>query len=153
KKHLNHGVASKVLGGWQVGGVQRYQSGAPTVFNAFAEAPPGTDGFFRYNILPGVPILAPNHASLNLAAVVNPGPPGTPGFSGCHENADGTFTPLSNNNYFNCAAFFDPNASNLVAQRGYVYGDAPLVLGNVRSQHYFNEDFSIQKRTSFLEHQ
>ena len=148
KKYLNHGVASKVLGGWQIGGVQRYQSGTPTVFNAFAESPPGTDGFFRYNILPGVPLLAPNHGSLDLAATLNP-----PGFSGCHENADGTFTPLSTNNYFNCAAFFDPNASNLVAQRGYVYGNAPLVLGNVRSQRYFNEDFSIQKRTSFHENQ
>lgn len=148
KKYLNHGVASKVLGGWQIGGVQRYQSGTPTVFNAFAESPPGTDGFFRYNILPGVPILAPNHASLNLAATLN-----KPGFSGCQENADGTFTPLSNNNYFNCAAFFDPNASGLVAQRGYVYGTAPLILGNVRSQAYFNEDFAIQKRTAFHENQ
>ena len=148
KKYLNHGVASKVLGGWQIGGVQRYQSGTPTVFNAFAESPPGTDGFFRFNILPGVPILAPNHGSLNLAATLNP-----PGFSGCHENADGTFTPLSTNNYFNCAAFFDPNASNLVAQRGYVYGTAPLILGNVRSQAYFNEDFAIQKRTTFHENQ
>ena len=27
KKYLSHGVASKVLGGWQVGGVQRYQTG------------------------------------------------------------------------------------------------------------------------------
>jgi hypothetical protein len=148
KKYLNHGVASKVLGGWQVGGVQRYQSGTPTVFNANAESPTGTDGAFRYNILPGVPILAPNHGSLNLAATLNP-----PGFSGCHENADGTFTPLSTNNYFNCAAFFDPNASGLVAQRGYVYGTAPLVLGNVRSQAYFNEDFAIQKRTAFHENQ
>ena len=148
KKYLNHGVASKVLGGWQVGGVQRYQTGTPTVFNAFAESPPGTDGFFRYNILPGVPLLAPNHGSLDLAATLNP-----PGFSGCHENANGTFTPLSTNNYFNCAAFFDPNASNLVAQRGYVYGNAPLVLGNVRSQRYFNEDFAIQKRTTFHENQ
>ena len=148
KKYLNHGVASKVLGGWQIGGVQRYQSGTPTVFNAFAESPPGTDGFFRYNILPGVPILAPNHASLNLAATLN-----KPGFSGCQENADGTFTPLTNNNYFNCAAFFDPNASGLVAQRGYVYGTAPLILGNVRSQAYFDEDFAIQKRTAFHENQ
>ena len=148
KKFMNHGVASKVLGGWQIGGVQRYQSGTPTVFNTFAESPPGTDGAFRYNVLPGVPILAPNHGSLNLAATLN-----TPGFSGCHENPDGTFTPLSNNNYFNCAAFFDPNASNLVTQRGYLYGTAPLVLGNVRSQAYFNEDFSIMKRTAFHENQ
>jgi hypothetical protein len=47
----------------------------------------------------------------------------------------------------------DPNASGLVAQRGYVFGNAPLVLGNVRSQRYFNEDFAILKRTTIFEHQ
>jgi hypothetical protein len=45
----------------------------------------------------------------------------------------------------------DPNASGLVATRGYVYGNAPLVLGNVRSQNYFNEDFAIIKRTTIHE--
>lgn len=150
KKYLSHGVPSKVLGGWQIGGVQRYQSGTPTIFNTFAESPPGTDGAFRYDILPGVPLLAPNHASFNLAATLT-----ATGKSGCLENTNGTFTPLSGNNYFNCAAFFDPNASGLVSQpgRGYVYGTAPLVLGNIRSQAYFNEDFSIQKRTAFHENQ
>ena len=169
KKYLNHGVASKVLGGWQIGAVQRYQSGTPTVFNPNAESPPGTDGAFRYEILPGVPILAPNHASFNPSLTV-PAPPGLPKRDifpgGCSENADGTFKPQdvmdangndlgipSTNNYFNCAAFFDPNASGLVAKRGYVYGSAPLVLGNVRSQPYFNEDFSILKRTAFHENQ
>jgi len=169
KKYLNHGVGGKVLGGWQVGAVQRYQSGTPTVFNANAESPTGTDGAFRYNILPGAPILAPNHGSFNPALTV-PAQAGQPQHNiepgGCHENANGTFSILdamspsgqdlgipSTNNYFNCAAFFDPNASGLVAQRGYVYGTAPLVLGNVRSQAYFNEDFAIQKRTTFHENQ
>ena len=146
KKYLNHGVASKVLGGWQVGGVQRYQNGTPTVLNTYVASPPGTDGAFRLSLVPGVPLLAPNHGSFN-------GTNTNSANSGCTEDANGVFAPNSTNNFFNCAAFLDPNASNLVAQRGYVYGNAPLVLGNVRSQHYFNEDFAIQKRTPFHENQ
>jgi hypothetical protein len=144
KKYLNHGVASKVLGGWQVGGVQRYQSGNPTVLNNYNVAsPPFTDGAFRNSLVHGQPILAPNHGSFNPFGAN----------SGCTEQANGTFTANSTNNFFNCAAFMDPNASALVAQRGYVYGDAPLVLGNVRSQRYFNEDFAILKRTAIDERQ
>jgi hypothetical protein len=145
KAHFNQGVASKVLGGWALGGVLRYQSGTPTIFNTNAPSPPGTDGAFRYDILPGVPLLAPNHGSFNPTLTNTES-------SGCIENpANGTFTPASNNNFFNCAAFLDPNAPGLVATRGYVYGGAPLVLGNVRSQNYYNEDFSILKSTTIHE--
>ena len=140
KRYLSHGVASKVLGGWQIGGVQRYQSGTPTILNTFVPSPPGTDGAFRLTLVPGVPILAPNHGSFNGTNTSSQN-------SGCFDHADGTMTPNSSNNFFNCAAFMDPNAPNLVTQRGFVYGNAPLVLGNVRSQRYFNEDFAIQKRT------
>src|SRR5713101_6566243 len=71
--------------------------------------------------------------------------------SGCSENADGTFSSLTTNNYFNCAAFFDQNADSLIAQRGYTFGNLPLTLGNARSEHYFSEDFSIIKRTAISE--
>lgn len=140
KKHASSGTAAKVLGGWEVGAVQRYQSGSPTVLNTYGNSAPYTDGAFRFSLRPGVPILDSNHSSFN---------PALP--TGCNEDADGNFTPYGTNNYFNCAAFFDPNSTNLVAQRGYVYGNAPLILGNVRSQHYLSEDFSIIKRTPILE--
>lgn len=151
KKHLSQGVASKILGGWEVGGVQRYQSGTPTILNTNFNGPPGTDGTLRYSILPGVPILSPNHGAFS-PELANSG--SALGNSGCTEDTtSGTFTSNSSNNLFNCAAFFDPNAPGLIASRGYVFGNAPLVLGNVRSAHYFNEDFSIQKRTAFHENQ
>jgi hypothetical protein len=140
KKYLNHGPASKVLGGWQVGGVHRYQSGSPVIFNSFAQSPPFSGGNFKYSRVPGVSIFSPNKSSFN---------PSLP--SGCSENADGTFGSLTTNNYFNCAAFFDQNADSLIAQRGYQFGNLPLTLGNVRSQHYFSEDFAIVKRTAITE--
>ncbi|HKV61887.1 MAG TPA: carboxypeptidase regulatory-like domain-containing protein [Candidatus Acidoferrum sp.] len=140
KKYLSHGVGSKVLGGWQVGGVHRYQSGSPVIFNSFAQSPPFSGGNFKFSRVPGVPIYSPNKSSFN---------PALP--TGCKMNADGTFSSLTNNNYFNCAAFLDQNADSLVAQRGYQFGDLPLTLGNVRSEHYFSEDFSIIKRTAISE--
>ena len=154
KKYLSHGVVSKVLGGWQIGGVQRYQSGTPTILSTNAPSAPQTDGAFRYSLVPGQPLLASNRGSFNPAL----------GFSGCAENSNGIFSNQhvivngvdkgpSINNYFNCAAFIDPNAPGLVAQRGYVYGNAPLILGNVRSQRYFSEDFAILKRTTIRENQ
>ncbi len=140
KKYLSHGPASKVLGGWQIGAVHRYQSGSPVIFNSFAKSPRGSGGNFKYTRVPGVPIYSPNKSSFN---------PALP--TGCLANADGTFTSMTANNYFNCAAFFDQNVDSLVAQRGYLFGDLPLTLGNVRSEHYFSEDFAITKRTAISE--
>ena len=140
KKYLSHGVGSKVLGGWQVGGVHRYQTGSPVILNSFAQSPPFSGGNFKFSRVPGVPIFDSNKSSFN---------PALP--TGCSLNADGTFSSKTNNNYFNCAAFFDQNADSLVAQRGYRFGDLPLTLGNVRSEHYFSEDFSIIKRTAISE--
>ncbi len=87
-----------------------------------------------------MPIYSPNKSSFN---------PALP--TGCHQNADGTFSSLTNNNYFNCAAFFNQNADSLIAQRGYEFGNLPFTLGNVRSEHYFSEDFAILKRTAITE--
>jgi len=140
KKYFSHGPASKVLGGWQIGAVHRYQSGSPVIFNSFAQSPPFSGGNFKYSRVPGVSIYSPNKSSFN---------PSLP--SGCSENADGTFRSMTTNNYFNCAAFLDQNADSLIAQRGYRFGDLPLTLGNARSEHYFSEDFAIIKRTAITE--
>src|SRR5690242_1908827 len=146
KKFLNKsGVVDKVLGGWQVGGVQRYQSGQPLAFGC-ATGVPSYDGCIRFNRVPGQPLLSPTASSFDVASVIlNCG-------TGCTANDGGTFSaPAGVATYWNCAAFIDPNAPNLVAARGYTFGNMPRIIGNVRSQGYVNEDFSIIKRMSLFE--
>jgi hypothetical protein len=145
KKFLSKGgVVDKVLGGWQVGGVHRYQKGVPFIpfendanFAGIAFGTPNP----RLSRVPGQSLLAPNVSSYNPFL----------GGSGCSPNPDGTFTPSGTNSFFNCAAFFDPNATNLVASRGYAFGDLPKAFGNVRSRGYVNEDFSLIKRFTLYE--
>jgi hypothetical protein len=144
KKYLNHGVGSKVLGGWEISGVHRYQSGTPVFFNEFASSAP-LQANFRYSHIPGVPLLSPNASHFNpFGAEIGLD-------SGCAENPDGTFSPKSSNNYFNCAAFLDPNTDSLVAQRGYVFGNLPQFISSLRNPGYINEDFSIIKNTKLFE--
>jgi len=145
RKFLNKGgVTDKVLGGWQVGGVQRYQTGQPLAFGC-ATGIPAYDGCIRFNRVPGQPLLSPNHSSFDVGqAFLNGG-------TGCTANPDGTFSAPAGQTYWNCAAFIDPNATNLVASRGFTFGDMPRIIGSVRSQGYFNEDFSIIKRFSLFE--
>lgn len=153
KKLLNKsGVVDKVLGGWQVGGVQRYQSGQPTAFGC-ATGVPSYDGCIRYDRVAGQPLLSSTRSSFNVGNVVVPGP-GQNNNSGCTEDSNtGLFKPTvpGNPTFFNCAAFLDPNAPGLVAARGYTFGNMPRITGEVRSHGYVNEDFSIIKRVSLFE--
>jgi hypothetical protein len=148
KKYLTHGVASKVLGGWEIGGVHRYQAGSPVVINEFATSNPFSNGNFRFSVIPGVPLISPNASSFNASAAAKGLPNSN---SGCSANSDGTFSAKSTNNFFNCAALIDPNAAGLLAQRGYTFGNLPTTLSKIRTPSYLSEDFSIIKRTVITE--
>jgi len=155
KRYLSHGVGSKVLGGWQVGGIQRYQSGAPVLINEFATGLPGNAGGqysganYRYSLLPGQSLFVnqPAHWTPALDSTWN---------SGCTGGASpGSFIQATppNNPVMNCAGLIDPSAASLAAGGGYVYGNLPQIISSWRSPGYVNEDFSIIKRTTIRESQ
>lgn len=151
KKFVNHGgTLGRVVGGWEIGGVQRYQSGQPLAFGC-ASGVPSYDGCIRFDRVPGQPLLSPTAGSFNVGQVFLNG-----GGTGCIENPDGTFSapaaPPGGATYFNCAAFIDPNQTAVVNSRGsYAFGNMPRITGEVRSYRYINEDFSISKRTQIRE--
>jgi hypothetical protein len=151
KKFVNHGGAlGKVVGGWEIGGVQRYQSGQPLSFSC-ATGVPGystyISGCIRFDRVPGQPLLSPTAGSFNVGQVF------LNGGTGCTENPNGTFTaPAGVATYFNCGAFIDPNQTALVNSRGsYAFGNMPRITGEIRSYGYINEDFSIIKNTKIQE--
>src|SRR5262249_43142724 len=104
---------------------------------------PFANGNFRFSQRAGVPLISANASHFDPFA----------GDSGCTRNPDGTFTATSSNNFFNCDALLDPNAPDLVAARGYAFGNLPQFFSNIRSPGYMNEDFSIIKRTNITESQ
>jgi hypothetical protein len=150
KRYLNHGVASKVLGGWQVSGIQRYQTGSPTVINEYATANPFSTGNYRFSLI-GSPFPAhPAHWTPAQNGIWN---------SGCVENPNGIFqTPVTSpptptQTTANCSAFENPSDTSVPFGGGYIFGNLPTVVGWWRSPGYKNEDFSIIKRTTIREGQ
>jgi hypothetical protein len=164
KKYFNHGVASKVLGGWQVGAVHRYQSGNPTPisenFNTFN---PYSTGIYRFSRVPGVSPFGSGswspsaEVSANGGRVLTSVSGGSASFSGgwnssCSENGAGVFQPNGTSpTPGNCSAYVDPSVASLAAGGGYIFGNLPAVVGYWRSPGYKNEDISIIKRTAIGE--
>jgi hypothetical protein len=165
KKYLNHGVASKVLGGWQVGAVHRYQSGSPAVINEFATSNPYSTGNYRFSLIGGHSAFGSGkwspaqQVSANGGLVLTGASGGVANFtggwnSGCFENGSGVFQPNGTSpTPANCTAYLDPSAGSLAGGGGYVFGNLPSVVGWWRSPGYKNEDFSIIKRTQITEGQ
>jgi hypothetical protein len=145
KKYFSHGVGSKVLGGWQISGVHRYQSGGPAIINEYATANPYSGGNYRYSLIPGQSVFGshPVQWTPALNATWN---------SGCVAT-NGIFAAQvpTNPSPVNCAAFEDPSAASLSTGGGYVFGNIPTAVGWWRSPWYKNEDFAILKRTTIRE--
>ncbi len=126
KPFLNHsGTLDRVVGGWQVGGVQRYESGQPYAFGC-ATGVPGFNGCIRFNTS-GQPLYSADYLS-------------------------GHFDPLTQS-VFNPGGFVDPNSDSNRASRGgaFGFGNLPRVTGAIRTHVYKDEDFSLIKRTRITE--
>jgi Carboxypeptidase regulatory-like domain len=147
KKYLNHGVASKIAGGWQISGVHRYQAGSPAIINAYSTTNPYYGGNWRFSLIPGKSVFPTNPVQWtpSLDATWNSGCFATNGVWGPNDAA----APRP----ANCDAFVDPSAAGLVSGAGYVFGNLPTAVSWWRSPGYKNEDFSILKRTTIREGQ
>ena len=147
KKFLSKpGLEDRVVGGWSVSGIQRYESGQPIAFGC-ATAPPAYADCIRFNYLPNASIQSAAWKGKNgnfvpiTAAAYALGSPGTPIFNPL-DTALGAVNP----------AFDDPNSGqNLAANGTYVFGTSPRVDGSVRMGAYLSEDFNLLKRTKITE--
>lgn len=122
KRFMNNStLMDAVFGGWEVGGVQRYESGQPLPFYCGGSIP-GFDNCVRFNPVPGQSVY---NASLT----------------------GGSFDPYTEP-YINRAFFADPNANR--GDGPYQLGSLPRVTA-YRMPHYVQEDFSLQKRFKIYE--
>ncbi|MGA3026874.1 MAG: carboxypeptidase-like regulatory domain-containing protein [Bryobacteraceae bacterium] len=130
KKFLDKGNAvNAVVGGWEVSGIQRYQSGQPLSFRC-ATGVPAFAGCIRFDYVPGQDIYSQNYLNNApcITAAVNP----------C--------------SMFNPAAFLDPNApARIQAGGAYQFGDMARTLGNIRMKDFDNEDFNLLKHIPIKE--
>jgi hypothetical protein len=117
KPWLKEGVGGAILGGWQIGGVLRYQSGVPTTFCGAAGIP-GWDQCIRFDRVPGVSVLSDAYLS-------------------------GNFDPFTDRQ-FNREGFVDPNADR-TGNEAFRLGNMPRTLGDARTWGYKNEDFSVMR--------
>jgi hypothetical protein len=151
KRYLNnHGVASKVAGGWQISAIQRYQAGSPAIINEYATSNPYSTNNYRYSLIPGQPVFGAHPVKWTPALNSNWN-------SGCSE-AGGIFQQIvpGNPSPVNCAAFEDPSNVNPLpggAVRQYAFGNLPTAVSWWRSPGFNNEDASLIKRTTVHEGQ
>jgi hypothetical protein len=150
KKFLNqHGPVGKIVGGWQVGGVQRYQSGQPISFGCASGAPafdPTNGTCFRFSRVQGQPLLSSRANADDFNPLVDTFFNAPLNTVGDNHFAQGVVGPNGIN-----GAFQDPNFASLVDARGFAFGDLPRTTAEVRSPAFLNEDFSIIKRTQATE--
>jgi Carboxypeptidase regulatory-like domain len=123
-----------VVGGWRVGGVQRYLGGQPISFFG-ANGIPGFDNGIRPNRVPGQ--STKNAVKFNPFNFVNTGTTG-PGSGACTTG------------FWNCSAFADPNP-NPQLNVPYQFGNMPRNSGDIRAFPFYSEDFNVSKTFKFTE--
>lgn len=149
KRFLSSGaLLNRFVGGWQIGGVQRYQSGQPVSFGC-ATGIPGYQNCIRFSRGPA-PLANPAYTKNKHRASSTTG---ISWFGKTYDPNAVTDNKISHGNTFtadiNQAAFIDRNDQN----RGLRDPDAPFALGSgiprvteeVTSPLYLSEDFSLIK--------
>lgn len=145
KPFLNHGLLNYLAGGWEIGGIQRYQSGQPMAF-CCSSGIPGWEQAIRYNRIPGSHIAGAAYSRGGQKAL-NPFATG----GGTNPNLNSMFNgAVDNPAYANSgttvpAAFIDQNLEKYRNGGAFQLGDTPRIVGSVRTPPYYEEDFSVMK--------
>lgn len=148
KPWLNHGPFSYVVGGWKIGGIQRYQSGQPLAF-CCSSGIPGWQQSIRYNET-GAPIKSAVYRSgwkhlnpFNASQGTDPGVNSF--FNGAADNGAPAYSGGAAP-----AAFVDQNLEKYRNGGPFQLGNTPRVT-NIRMPAWMNEDFSLLKDTPIHE--
>jgi hypothetical protein len=146
KQLFNHGgLLNEVIGNWELGGIQRYQSGQPLAF-CCASGIPGWEQSIYYSRVPGSHIASSAYKrggqkALNpfdIAGGTNPRLNSM--FNGAVDNP-----AYATNGLGGTAAFIDTNLEKYRNGGAFHLGDNPRVVGSVRTPPYYEEDFSVMK--------
>lgn len=146
KRFLNRGgLTDRLVGGWQLNGIQRYQSGLPLVIRLSRQAIFGGGGVtgFVTDIRPnltGQPILTGNDLTGQRVQVFNPNAFAAPPCFDCGD-VPAEFTAAGDINPAYIAYFSNPNR---------FFGNAPPVI-NERVLPFFSENISLLKKTRLSE--
>jgi len=143
KRFLNQGgIVNTLFGGWQVGGIQRYQSGVPLVITSNNNTGwlnlVGFAGFRGAALRPnltGQPILTGNDPAGTRFQVVN----------------GNAFSAPPNFEAAPTADVTDPAYRAYYADPSRFFGSAPPVLDNARPFPFYTENFSLLKKTRITE--
>ncbi len=174
--NVSNPIARSLISGFEVGGVQRYQSGQPISFQG-ATGIPGWDNFIAYNRIPGSNLASAARRGhldpfrqLKLSQTANKAVAPDPSVD---SEFNGLAIPRAANGQSNnpgyaalqtAPAFTDQNTGDNRRLRavqtgtgptadngGYQFGNTPRVVSELRNYRYINEDFSILKKTPLTE--
>ena len=171
KAHLNHGFISQVVGGWEVGTVQRMQSGQPLSFGCEFGIP-GFQNCIRFSKVPGVPLKSAvyRRGAKHIQPFVKIGNGGSVDpetntmFNLQYDdvNRSSGDSPVAgrpvaffdtNNNYArDCTLETQSNCQSAGLNQPYSFGTGiPRTTSEVRTPAYFNNDMSIIKKFTLQE--
>jgi hypothetical protein len=147
RRFLNEGGwVDRLVGGWQINGIQRYQSGLPLVIRLSqvgffsGGGPTGFNTDLRPN-LTGRPILTGNSLTGSRVQIFNASAFSLPPCYDCGAApAELTSTGAINPAY--AAYYANPNV---------FFGNAPAVIGNARVLPFLSENISLLKKTRITE--
>ena len=161
--NLSNPLLNSLISGFEIGGVQRYQSGQPTSLGC-ADGIPGFQNCISFTRLPGTSLesnirkngrINPFRNYLANGNVPGPDPNVDSEFNGLLRRDNAGYSALQN-----APALYSqnqgPNRILRAKQVGtcatcdngdFEFGNVPRVSGDLRNYHYNNEDFSFLKKT------